>query len=165
MKIKSKFFGENLQKYGWDCGVAAVSFLMATKGKKASRRSLIKELGASKSGGTDLVKIVKFFENRPEFDARVKEESSLDWIDRELKEGRVAMVAYQNWQGDSDIGEPDWGHYGVIFEIKSNKIRLFDPGETTGLTEFTKEDFEKRWYEDDLGVHYDRWAMSVDLNE
>lgn len=163
MKIKSKFFKENLQKYGWDCGVAAVSFLMAVKGKKTSRRSLIKELGASKKGGTDLVEMVKFFENRPEFDAIVKEESSLDWIDGELKEGRVVMVAYQNWQGDSDIGKPDWGHYGVILEIKKDKILLFDPGEATGLTEFAKKDFEKRWYEDDLGIHYSKWAMSLNL--
>jgi ABC-type bacteriocin/lantibiotic exporter with double-glycine peptidase domain len=163
VKIKSKFFRENLQKYGWDCGVAAVSFLMAAKGKKTSRRILIKEFGASKDRGTDLIKIVKFFDNRPEFEASVKENSSLNWIGKELKKGRLVLVAYQNWQGDSDIGKPDWGHYGVILEIKKDKIRLFDPGETTGQTEFTKEDFEKRWYENDLGVHYDRWAMSLDL--
>lgn len=163
MKIKQKFFLKNLQKYGWDCGVSAVAFLLDVKGYKVSRRKIIKELNAGKSRGTDLVKIVEFFKSRPEFEVKIGQKTSFSWLKDETKKGRVVLVAYQNWQSDKDIGKPDWGHYGVIFEMVGDKVRLFDPGETTGLTEFNREDFEKRWYEDDLGVHYSKWAMSLNL--
>ena len=163
VKIKTKSFVNNLQKYNWDCGVAATAFLMENKGYNVSRRSLIKELGASKDRGTDLVKIVEFFKKRPEFSAWTKDNWSFEELKKELTKGKALMAAYQNWEKPKDIGEPDWGHYGVVLEIEGDRVSLFDPGSKTGHTELSREEFEKRWHETDLGVYYFRWALSVDL--
>ena len=161
VKINSKSFLKNRQKYGWDCGVATTAFLLDVKGEAMGRRTIIKMLGASKNRGTDLVEIVKFFKARPEFGPEKRRGSSFGWIRKELRLGRLVLVAYQNWQKPKHIGEPDWGHYGVIYEIVGQKVKLFDPGSKTGKVEFSYEEFEKRWYEDDLGIHYDKWAMSL----
>jgi ABC-type bacteriocin/lantibiotic exporter with double-glycine peptidase domain len=163
VNINLKSLPRNLQKYDWDCGVAVVGFLMDNKGHKVTRKKLLKELGASAKRGTDLVKIVVFFKSRPEFEAKVEDKSSIELVKKELGRGKVVLVAYQNWQKKKDIGEPDWGHYGVIYKVEGDKVYLFDPGSDSGLMEFTKEEFEKRWYEDDLGVHYFHWAMSLNL--
>lgn len=143
--------------------MAAVAFFLRNKGYRINYSRLAKELNASGGRGTDLVEIVNFFKNKPEFEAKVKNKSGLDWVGSELKKGRVCLVAFQNWQKPKDVGEPDWGHYGVIYEIEGNKVHLFDPGEETGFIEYSKEEFLERWYEDDLGVHYPHWAMSLKL--
>ena len=161
MKINPKLFTRSVQKYDWDCGVAAVYFLLMSKGQTVDYSRLTKDLEASAENGTDLVKVAEFLKNRPEFEVEIKNESNLEWVENELSRGRFCLVAYQNWQGKKDVGEPDWGHYGVIYRFEGNKVYLFDPGEDDGQTEFTKEEFVKRWYEDDLGVHYLHWAMSL----
>lgn len=163
MKIKSKSFLTNIQKYYWDCGVACVCFLLDNKGQKVVRRAIVKELKASKDNGTDLVELVNFLKKRPEFKAKEKNNWSFDDLKRELTKGRVCLVAYQNWDRQKDIGRPDWGHYGIVVGIKRDKLKLFDPGSKTGITEFSWDDFEKRWYETDLGVYYPKWAMSLNL--
>lgn len=161
MRINSKSFLTNRQKYTWDCGVAVTMFLLENKSLKVDRAKIVKELGASKSGGTDLVKLVDFFKKRPEFKSRSRENLTIDDLKDELSKGRVSLVCYQNWDRQKDIGKPDWGHYGVVVKAEKNKLVLFDPGSKTGITKFSMADFDKRWYETDLGVYYPKWAMSV----
>lgn len=163
MKVDPKFARKNIQKYMWDCGSASVAFLLRMKGYRVNYAKLMKDLGASAKRGTDLVRMVQFFKARPEFAPEPKNRWSLGEITKELGKDRVFLVAYQNWDRPKDIGKPDWGHYGVIYAIEGGMVRLFDPGSDTGLTNFSREEFEKRWYEDDLGVHYHRWAMGLSL--
>ncbi|HJY98444.1 MAG TPA: cysteine peptidase family C39 domain-containing protein [Patescibacteria group bacterium] len=161
MNIDPKFARRNIQKYEWDCGVAVVAFLLRRAGQRVSYAKLMKDLDASAKNGTDLVKIVAFLKSYPEFEIKIGDNWGFDDLTRELAKERVLLVAYQNWDGPKDVGKPDYGHYGIVYKIKDDKISIFDPGTSTGLTEFKRDEFEKRWYEDDLGVHYFRWAASV----
>jgi len=166
-KIK---FEHVLQKFDYDCGVAAVISLMMLTGKKRLMESEVEkrlkttyELGTSPENIKRLLveETVEYVEKR---NIKIAE------LGRFINEGYVCLVVYQAWWSEEEKDNLLCGHYSIVFDIDKDFVWLIDPGiavETEpgaglGVVKKERKDFDKRWVDrEESGEIYDHWMVGV----
>lgn len=85
-----------VQVNNYECGVACVQTILASRAIKSNRLGLKRQLHTSKNYGT-LPKRIKEALSSYELKVREKYEANLADIEAELKKGRICLVVYQAW--------------------------------------------------------------------
>ena len=156
------------QENNYECGLACVQSILATRGLRINKLKLKKELKTSRSLGTmpkNIKKVLRSFGLRP------KEKFSGNMIDveREIRKGKMCLVAYQAW-GDKKYFETlQSGHYSLVFGYEKDYWWLMDPNVRgkrvkyrKGVRKIKKAVFEPRWKDEDAQQKvYDRWYLAI----
>lgn len=153
-----------LQEFDFDCGAGFAGIILRNLGYTSIDHSkLIQMLKTTPNEGTSIYNLVAFIKSLPGLDPVIQIKSTYEDLQRETRKGRVCGVAYQNWDMPVDNDKLEWGHYAIVYRAENNKIDLLDPGEKTGLYNFDREEFERRWIDRDEGYIYEQWMVSFKL--
>ena len=165
--IKKSQYKFVLQKKNYDCGVAAVASILLNAGiEDFSYRGLGKELKLSRRGVT-IENIRLFFSKYRELKPKAKLRSTTKDLKRELKNGRLAIVAYQSWGKEHEIRNLLCGHYSVAVKIFRDQIYLLDPsgykdwGDGIGWRVMDLYDFRKMWIDIEKGKVIKGWMLTI----
>jgi ABC-type bacteriocin/lantibiotic exporter with double-glycine peptidase domain len=153
------------QEEKWDCGAGVAELVLKNLGcTEIDHKKLIEMLGTNEKEGTQLNKLVRFFNSLPELESKIKILATFEDLKAEIDKGRICIVAYQNWESPEDLGNFESGHYAVVVEITQDRIKMLDTGEDNGEYEFDRWDFEHRWVEIDGENNedlFEGWMMSL----
>jgi predicted alpha/beta-hydrolase family hydrolase len=157
------------QTADYDCGPAAVSSILLLVHKEDVLKTDVYQRLQVDSEGTRPTSIKKLFiEEKIEFVETFG--SSIDELERALKNGYVCLVAYQMWGTEEEYERLDSGHYSVVFDIDEEYVWLIDSSVREqevyefgmGINRLTKEEFDKKWSDKNAdGELYDHWMIAV----
>lgn len=156
------------QKTNYECGLACVQTILSSKGISVDRLRLKKALGTSKNVGTIPKKIKKVVRGLG-IKAKERFEQNILDIEKEIRRGKLCLVAYQAW-GDKKYFETlQSGHYSVVFGYEKDYLWLMDPNVRggrvkykKGIRKISKKVFLARWKDEDAEQKlYNRWYLAI----
>ncbi len=156
------------QANNYECGVACVQTILTSRGIRSNRLILKRRLGTRRAYGTMPRKIKEVLSSY-EFKVKEKYGASLKDIEKELKRGRLCLVAYQAWGAKKYFESLQSGHYSVVFGIEDGFLWLADPNVRgsrvryrKGVRKIKREVFEDRWKDEDGKKKvYDHWYLAI----
>lgn len=171
LNMKRKIAFEHvLQRYDYDCGVAAVSMLLMMAGKKnVDLDELQEKLKTSEVNGTNPLDIAKYLSDE-KIQYTQKDKASLADLEEMTRSGFVCLVTYQAWYSEEEKDRLECGHYSLVVEVDEEYVWLIDPGIGTeietgagiGVIKKERKDFDKRWIDREVnGQVYDHWVIGV----
>jgi len=156
------------QLNGYECGLACVQSLMVYGGGRMARKTLKMALGTNKNEGTLPRKIKEVLRNNgvPFVE---KFGANLEDLEKQVKKGRLCLVAYQAWGAKKYFETCQSGHYSVVFGFEKDFLWLMDPNVRggriryrKGVRKIKKDVFEKRWVDEDARKKiYDHWYLAI----
>lgn len=160
-----------LQKYNFDCGVAATITILKNLGFKNVRYAKVaKELGVTREGVAP-AEIVDYFRKFSNLKLKVKTGSDINDLKKELKAGSLCMIAYQSWGKPEEVKALECGHYSVAVGIDKGKVYLLDPtaykdwGNGIGWRVMNLTDFKNKWVDKEYSGNIIKgWMLSVRPN-
>jgi len=163
-------FEHVLQRYDYDCGVAAVStFMSITRNTRVDLDDLQRQLKALPASGTSPDNITNYLlKEKVPF---VEKVGSKMWeLEELITKGYVCLVVYQAWYSEEEKNRLECGHYSIVIDIDSEFVWLVDPGvkeETepgtgVGVVKRSRTEYDKWWIDKDAaGKVYDHWMVGV----
>jgi len=158
-----------VQKYNFDCGLAAIKTFLCTAGKEVEDEVILKYLKTNRVSGTHPRGIIQFVEHCGfEFVERLG--ATVSEIEEKITEGYYCLVVYQAWGSPKEHKNLLAGHYSLAYGYDSENLHLADPsvyeedelemGE--GLRKLTKKEFDKDWIDQDYqGNVFDHWMLAI----
>lgn len=157
-----------VQQNHYECGVACVGTILKTIGLKYNHERVKKHLGTNREYGTLPVRIAGYLGSR-KVDYKEKHRASLDDLERNLRRGRLCLVAYQAWGNKKYFETLESGHYSVVFGYEKDYLWLADPfmkkdkaRYKKGIRKIRKDLFLERWVDEDGKKRlYKNWYLAV----
>jgi ABC-type bacteriocin/lantibiotic exporter with double-glycine peptidase domain len=157
-----------IQRNSYECGVACVGTILKTIGLKYDRIKVKEALKTNPKWGTDQAMIKKYLRDCG-VSFLVRKESSIVEVERQVKKGRLCLVAYQAWGAKKYYETMQSGHYSVVCGYENNYLWLADPfvkkkslRYQRGLRKIRKEVFLERWKDvDSKDKVYSRWFLAI----
>jgi uncharacterized protein YvpB len=145
---------------------------MAYSGRRVARKTLKTALGTNKDEGTLPGKIKEVLKSNGVLFAE-KDRASLADLERQVKKGRLCLVAYQAWGAKKYFDSRQSGHYSVVFGFEKDFLWLMDPNVRggrvryrKGVRKIKKNVFEKRWVDEDARRKvYDHWYLAISKDQ
>jgi predicted double-glycine peptidase len=141
------------QRNSYSCGAAVTQAVAQYFGYWTRQDDVVEELGTSPAKGTSSDAIVAFFKK---MGLRVRRQDGMTWeeLDDLAKNKDVAVIVnFQAWnakpKGKDYSDEWEDGHYAILMAINNNNIYLRDPSMIGSIGFLPKEDFLKRWHDQD----------------
>lgn len=138
------------QSTEYSCGASCLQAVLSYWGKDLDEEDLIALLHTTPETGTypdDIVRVAKSLG----FEAEVKENLTLDEIERATDQGIPVIALSQAWRSRQDSSasvEEDWenGHYVVILAVDKDNVYYEDPYVWMGKGFIPREVFEDHWH-------------------
>ncbi len=138
------------QSTEYSCGASALQAVLSYWGMDLDEEELMKLLKTTPETGTypeDIVRTAKELG----FDAEIKENLTIDELERETKKGNPVITLGQAWlsrdEADKALSE-DWedGHYVVILAVDKDYVYFEDPFVRMGKGFTPRRTFEEHWH-------------------
>ncbi|HSD57340.1 MAG TPA: cysteine peptidase family C39 domain-containing protein [Methanotrichaceae archaeon] len=138
------------QSTEYSCGASALQAVLSYWGKDLDEEELMKLLHTTPETGTypeDLVKVA----HELGFEAEVKENLTIDDVEKSTKKGNPVIVLGQAWRSQEDSKKAvtdDWedGHYVVILAVDKEYVYFEDPFVRMGKGFLPRQTFEDQWH-------------------
>ena len=138
----------NTQKNEYTCGTAVVQAVAQYFGYWTHQDDVAKQLPTTRSKGTDMANIVKYFKAH-KLSAEIKENIEIADVEPFLtKPGVAVIVLFQAWGEKKDYSK-EWedGHFAILVGIKGDTLYFRDPSMMGSIGYLTKSEFNKRWHD------------------
>lgn len=157
-----------VQRNSYECGVACVGTILKTIGLKYNHDEVKSQLETNRKWGTDQKMIKRYLRNNG-IKYISKEGSTIAELERQVKKGRLCLVAYQAWGAKKYYESMQSGHYSVVCGYEDEYLWLADPfvkknniRYQKGLRKIKKSSFLERWKDvDSRDRVYSRWYLAV----
>jgi len=134
----------------YSCGASALQSVLSYWGKDIDEEDLMKILGTNPEVGTypeDIVRVARSLG----FEAEVKENLTVDYIEASTKKGVPVIVLGQAWRSQKDSGmypEDAWadGHYFVALAVDKDYVYFEDPFIRMVKGFAPRDEFERVWH-------------------
>jgi predicted double-glycine peptidase len=138
------------QSTEYSCGASALQAVLSYWGKDLDEEELMKLLHTTPETGTypeDLVKVAQELG----FEAEVKENLTIDDVEKSTKKGNPVIILTQAWRSREDSEKAladDWddGHYVVVLAIDKDYVYFEDPYVRMGKGFVPRQTFEEHWH-------------------
>jgi ABC-type bacteriocin/lantibiotic exporter with double-glycine peptidase domain len=143
--------GHHRQVTPWSCGPSALKIILDYYGNKINPKKIISSTQCTFEG--TLHKGLRNMLFGLGYKFIEKENASLDDIEELILKGMPVMVDYQAYHG---------GHYSTIIGYDQNRFFISDPASDKKYKWINKQDFLKRWHEEDEpGKIVKKWLLAV----
>ncbi len=156
-----------VQWFDYDCGAAAVRTILGLVGRQdPPHEVLMRVLGTTPEYGTPSRNIAHFLEGEG-VDLIEIHGSSVEDMRGLTDRGWVCLVAFQANGSEEDYENRESGHYSVVWATDKNYVWMADPAVEEsewgwGINREDREDFERRWIDEDgEGLLYYRWMLAA----
>ncbi|MDD1647049.1 MAG: cysteine peptidase family C39 domain-containing protein [Methanomicrobiales archaeon] len=134
----------------YSCGASALQAVLSYWGKDVDEEDLMKILGTNPEVGTYPEDIVRAARSLG-FEAEVKENLTVDDVEKSTATGVPVIVLGQAWRSQKDSGlyaADDWadGHYVVALAVDKDYVYLEDPFLRMGKGFLPRDKFEELWH-------------------
>jgi len=138
------------QSTEYSCGASALQAVLSYWGKDLNEDELMKVLHTTPETGTypeDIVRVARELG----FEAEVKENLTLNEVEKSTKKGNPVIVLGQAWISREEAEKAvtdDWedGHYVVILAVDKEHVYFEDPYVRMGKGFFPRQAFEEHWH-------------------
>ena len=146
----------------YSCGASALQSVFSYWGQEMEEEALMRLLGTNPEVGTfpqDLVRGARALG----FDAEMKENSSLDDLERFTSAGHPVTALGQVWRSEKDTPESaadewDCGHYIVVLSVDADYVYFQDPYIRMGKGFVPRSAFDEHWHQIMGGIAHARSA-------
>lgn len=139
----------------YSCGTASVLSVLGYYGIEFGYEDLSKALKASKSDGIDHRNIIKFFQDKG-LEVELHKGMLLSDLQSFIDDEVPVIVVIQAWNGSLEPvnyeNEWDSGHYAVVVGYDDDNIILMDPSTLGNYTYIPRDEFVKRWHDQDQDI-------------
>jgi hypothetical protein len=143
--------GHHRQVTPWSCGPSALKIVLDFYENKINPGKLISETECTTEG--TLHKGLRKILDKLGYKYIEKEKATIDDIEEFIIKGIPVIVDYQAYHG---------GHFSTIIGFDENRFYISDPASDKKYKWIKKQDFEKRWHEEDEpGKIVNRWLLAV----
>ena len=153
------------QDEDYTCGPSSLQAVLGYYGEEHFESDLAKLCKADPQEGTPPAHLAKAARELG-FQAEVKENLTLQDLEKSVQEGVPVIIAAQAWRDDKDKDKPwgeiwDSGHYMVVIGMDAKNIYLEDPSifQSKGVIE--KSEFLERWHDIDYNVPCNRLGIFI----
>lgn len=158
------------QNYDYDCGYGMFCTGMLMLGREdvlktdLYTRLKVNEIDGTKSENIKLVlheEGVSFLE---------MEGSRIEDLQKLVSDNGFAFVSYQSDCDLEKVGELEYGHYSIVFDVDGEFVWLIDPSDDVewepgfgkGVVRITRGEFAKRWIDKGVdGTIYESWLIAL----
>ena len=148
-----KSFPYRKQETDFYCGPAIVQMALATQGTDISQNELAASMGTSEHG-TPLTEIERVLALHGFVTIR-KNNAAWEDIDDALQKGMMVIIGYVE-------PEEEVAHYSFVASTNDEAIYFVDPLFGPDFT-MSREEFEKRWRDDEDGAYGERMMLVVSI--
>ena len=135
----------------YSCGASALQSVFSYWGREIEEEALMRLLGTDAEVGTfpqDLVRGARALG----FDADMKENSTLDDLERFTSSGHPVIALAQVWRSEKDTPESaadewDCGHYIVVLSVDADYVYFQDPYIWMGKGFVPRSAFDEHWHQ------------------
>ncbi|HPZ10016.1 MAG TPA: C39 family peptidase [Candidatus Eremiobacteraeota bacterium] len=139
------------QTTDYSCGASSLqSVLMYWTGTEYTEEELIEKLNTTTNGThpDDIVRVTR----QEGLQAELKENLTLEDLEKEIKAGRPVIVDGQAWRDGEDLEKPwsevwESGHYMVLIGMDKENIYFEDPSLFGSRGSMKREEFLERWHD------------------
>jgi len=141
------------QPDSWSCGVASVLSVLSYYGKEMGYEDIAKGVKATKADGADHRNIITFLKEQG-LEVELHKGMLLSDLQSFIDNGTPVIVVIQAWSPNPDDYEKNWdsGHYAVVVGYDLENIYLMDPSTIGNYTYIPREEFSKRWHDQDQEI-------------
>jgi HK97 family phage portal protein len=149
------------QDTDYSCGASAMMAVCEYFGVGPESEDAYREaLGTNPAEGTSVPRIVAFATAQG-LAVEAHEGMTLADLERHVDQGRPVIVLLQAWgdTGDSYADDTN-GHYVIVIGYDNQYIYVEDPSLKGSRGRLTRNDFERRWHDEDSRKRYVHWGMA-----
>jgi len=145
------------QSVDYSCGASALQAVLMYYGDEYMESSLMNMLGTT-ANGTNPKDIVRVAVDLG-YNAEIRENLSIDDLERSVKNGVPVIVDGQAWRDGEDLDKPwgnvwESGHYMVVIGTDAKNVYLEDPSLLGSKGVIPREEFMERWHDYDDKKYY-----------
>ena len=135
----------------YSCGASALQSVLSYWGREIDEEALMRLIGTNAEVGTfpeDMVRGARALG----FDAELKENATLDELERFTEGGHPVIALAQVWRSETDTpasaaDEWDCGHYIVVLSVDADYVYFQDPYIRMGKGFVPRSVFEEHWHQ------------------
>lgn len=143
--------GHHRQITSWSCCPSTLKIVFDYYKNKKNIKELIKGTECNEEG--TLHKNIKKYLKKLGYAFFEKEGANLKDIENFIQKGIPVIVGYEAYHG---------GHFSVVIGYNNKNFLLSDPAYDKKYKWIDKQDFDKRWYEEDKpGIIVKRWLLAI----
>jgi len=145
------------QSTDYSCGASALQAVLMYWGDEYMESELMKLLGTT-TDGTHPKSIVKVAKELG-YDAEIRENLTLEDLEKSIKNGIPVIVDGQAWRDGDDLNKPwsevwESGHYMVVTGLDDKNVYIEDPSILGGMGYMSREEFVERWHDYETDKKY-----------
>lgn len=147
---KFRLLLDTRQSTEYSCGASALQAVLSYWGKDLDEKELMDLLHTTPETGTYPEDIVRTARELG-FEAEVKENLTIEDLEKSTKEGTPVIVLGQAWRSRDEVEKAvteDWedGHYVVILAVDKDYVYWEDPYVRMGKGFIPRQTFEEYWH-------------------
>lgn len=146
------------QSTEYSCGASALQAVLMYWGDEYSEKDLMDMLHTTEYGThpEDIVRVGKELG----YEAELKENLTLEDLEKSIKEGVPVIVTGQAWREGEDLNKPwkdvwESGHYMVVIGMDDNTVYIEDPSLLGSQGTMPRQEFLDRWHDYEGDIPFD----------